>query len=70
MTNNMQAFISLNKKHHIIKASRVTPKGKRVITVKELENSNIEYRFKDGSILILTCDDLASAPDNLAGLDL
>ena len=63
MTEEMQAFIALNKKHHIVEGLRVKLNGKEANTVDELNGSNIKYIFKNSSVLILTPEDLASNTD-------
>jgi len=60
MTEDMQALVSLNKKHHIVEGLRVKPNGKEAKTIDKLNGSNIKYIFKNGSSLILTQTDLAS----------
>ena len=60
MTEDMQAFITLNKKHHIVEGLRVNSDGKEANTLKELNGSGVKYNFKNGSSLILTPKDLAS----------
>ena len=60
MTKNMSDFISKNALNMVVSAGHVNSKGLHIDKVSE--SVGIEYRFTDGSKLILTRQDVLSAP--------
>lgn len=71
ITKNMENFISKNKTNKVVSGERRTSENKELLNTSDINNSNIvQYRFDDDTEVLLTNDDINSAPEYLPVWDL